>query len=250
MKNIKRISCLMLALMLALCMGISSFARATSSEVAAEAGNEVEIAFTYEQIMGINGTFTFSNPDMIAGVQVVPSTHFSGSYGAETGAVWYYAGTAADCTITLTVTLAADVQPGDTCTVNFNYETTANGDWPEVPVYSDDVVTITVTEEEVVLDYSALEALITRADGLNSNVYTPASWANMTAVLTEAKALVGNATTQAEIDAMTARLQTAIESLVAVIPDTGDMTVISLATLAVGFAGAMVIFTKRKAAVR
>lgn len=250
MKNMKRISCLMLAFLLALCMGISSFALATPEEVATEAGNEVKIEFTYEQIMGVNGTFTFSNPDMIADVKVEPSEDFSGSYGKETGAAWYYAGLVADCTITVTVTIADTAKPGDECVVNFNYETTTDGEWPEVPEYSDDSARIYIAAEEAELDYSALIATIAKAEGLTEAAYTPESWAAMIEVLKDAKALVDNAETQAEIDAMTASLQAAIDALVPIVPPTGDVAVLSVAALVAGLAVVSVISSKRKAAAK
>lgn len=252
MKNMKRISCLMLALLMALCMGISSFALATPDKVATEAGKEVTIKFTYEKIMGVNGTFSFSNPDMISDVKVVldENSNFSGSFGKESYAAWYYAGAVADCTIVMTVTVSKNAKPGDECVINFNYETTADGEWAEVPEYSDDSCRIYIAEEEVELDYTALKKTIKTAEGLTEKAYTPDSWAAMVAVLKDAKALVDNADTQGEIDDMTAKLQAAIDALVPIVPPTGDLTVLSVAVFAVALAGAVVFFNKRRVSVR
>lgn len=252
MKNMKKISCLMLALVMALCMGISSFALATPEKVATEAGKEVTIEFTYEKIMGVNGTFSFSNPDMISDVKVVlaEGTNFSGSFGKDSYVAWYYAGSVSDCTIVMTVTIANDAKPGDECVVNFNYETTTDGEWAETPTYSDDSCLLYIPEEEADLDYTALKKTIKTAEGLTEKAYTAESWAAMVAVLKDAKALVDNADTQAEIDDMTAKLQAAIDALEPIVPDTSDMIVLSVAALAVAMAGAFVFFNKRRVTVK
>ncbi|MBR6807186.1 MAG: FIVAR domain-containing protein, partial [Clostridia bacterium] len=66
----------------------------------------------------------------------------------------------------------------------------------------------------VEIDYTALKAEIARADALDESKYTEESWAAMKKVYDEAKALIDNAQTQAEVDAKTAELKAAIDALV------------------------------------
>ena len=68
-------------------------------------------------------------------------------------------------------------------------------------------------QELVELNYEGLNKLVQDAEKLNANDYTEESFANLTAVLNEAKSLVGTATTQDEIDKMMNKLQDAINSL-------------------------------------
>ena len=66
------------------------------------------------------------------------------------------------------------------------------------------------------LDYTALEAQISRAMNLNEDEYTPESWAAMKKVLDKAEALdtARNAKDQAEINKLTKELKDAIDALV------------------------------------
>lgn len=252
MMNMKRIFSVMLVLLLALCMGISSFAAvATPDEVATEAGKQVEVKFELGKVAAVNGTFTFSNDAMISGVDVTCSGLTMGHYNPDNNMIAYYGDAGAvDCVITVTLTVADTAKAGDETMVNFTYETSDELYFPETPVFQELTACVYIAGSEDGLDYSALKATIKTAEGLTEEAYTADSWAAMIAVLEDAKALVDNAETQDEIDAMTAKLQAAIDALVPIIPPSGDMIVLAVAAMAVAMAGAVVFFNKRRVAVK
>ena len=133
MKNVKRISCVMLALLLALCMGISSFAAvATPDKVVTEAGKEVEIKFDLGKIGAVNGTFSFSNAALISEYKVVCNGLTGGDFNPDNNMVAYYGNNGAvDCSIVVTLTVASDAKVGDETLVTFTYETSEDIYFPE-----------------------------------------------------------------------------------------------------------------------
>ena len=85
-------------------------------------------------------------------------------------------------------------------------------------LYQADVDAATVALNKAIaalikLNYNALNAAINEAENLKEADYLTDSWANLQTVLAEAKALVGNATTQKQIDDMAAKLIATMGSL-------------------------------------
>ena len=85
-------------------------------------------------------------------------------------------------------------------------------------IYQADVDAATVALNKAIdalikLNYTALNAAITEAENLKASDYLTDSWEAMQVVLAQAKALVGNATTQQQIDDMAAALITAMGKL-------------------------------------
>lgn len=92
-------------------------------------------------------------------------------------------------------------------------QTTVNETTAALTVAIRDLVEVQIPDVEE-LDYSVLAALIAQVEDLNPADYTEISWNYLWSVYLEAVALVDNADTQDEIDAMAAKLALAIADLV------------------------------------
>lgn len=218
MKITRRFISLLLTLMI--CVGLVPMtqmpanAEPIQKEITATIGETVTVKFQYKNIIGVQGVMTLSNPDMFTNAKITTSgLEGSSKYKYDSITVWFYAmGSAPElATITITLTLADGVKPGDKCEINFQYETSVEGvEDPSIPDYKYDVVTITVG-----VDYRALQAQINRANALFSNEkeYTADSWSKMLVELAVArKALTSQ--DQNEVDIATANLKKAIDNLV------------------------------------
>lgn len=216
MKITRRLISLLLTLII--CLGtipmaaISAYADPVSEEISAILGKTVTVEFQYKNITGIQGTMRLSNPNMFSNAKVtVKGMDGSHNYKSDKILLWYYGSSVETCTVVVTFTLSDSAKPGDQCEINFEYETSVQGvEDPSIPDYKYDVVTVTVG-----VDYRALQAQIDRANALlaKEKEYTSASWSNMLIALAVArKALLS--TDQAEVDAATNDLKTAIDNLV------------------------------------
>lgn len=204
MKNFKRFIALFTVALIVMATLIPSLTAAPAG-VAAKAGEAVELTYEYEAIGGINGEFTFSNPEMIENVDIIVSPEFTGWRKDYT--IAYVKGEPANCRVTLKFDIAETAEVGEECEVVFEYKTTVEG---EVPSAADCTTVVRVEA----IDYTALIEQISRVGGLNKDDYTPESWSAMTDVYSEAIALVDHARLQSDVDDMTARLKEAIDNLV------------------------------------
>ena len=206
----KKIFAIALALAIVFCINVPAFAAVSPSSVEANAGQVVTLKYTYSGIAGINGTFKYSDPSVISDVKFNISGLNMGKYNDATKTLAFFGTEPVKCTITLTVTVSKKAKMGDSCTINFEYETTKDGNMPSVPNYKYDKVTIKVVEK---LDKTELNSLIKKAEGLNKNVYTSETWAPLETALKNAKSVVKSAKTQAELDAASKELNKAIKGL-------------------------------------
>ena len=204
MKNFKRFIALFTVALIVMATLIPSLTAAPAG-VAAKAGEAVELTYEYEAIGGINGEFTFSNPEMIENVDIIVSPEFTGWRKDYT--IAYVKGEPANCRVTLKFDIAETAEVGEECEVVFEYKTTVEG---EVPSAADCTTVVRVEA----IDYTALIEQISRVGRLNKDDYTPESWSAMTDVYSEAIALVDHARLQSDVDDMTARLKDAIDNLV------------------------------------
>ena len=210
MIHIKRILVLLLTVALFSCTVITVNA-AAPSEVSGRAGEQVAVEYTFENIAGIEGTFTFSDPDIIVNSST-SMTGFSGSARPLPGKhlVAYFTYPAVEkCTLTLILTVSGEAKAGQTCTITFEYETSDDGEDMNPPE--------TVTVEFVVkgdpkIDFEALKEQIRIAESLVSTEYTADSWRNLSTALNAAKNAL-NSTNQDGVDAATESLKNAIKSL-------------------------------------
>lgn len=206
----KRISILLLTAVLFVSAILPVFA-AVDPQAQGMVGREIVIPFTYEQIMGIQGTFTFSNKQLFSSFSVSSSGGMLLENVSGTGRVVCADVETRTLTLSLKMMLTEEAKAGDICTITFTYE----------ELYSDvdrsDVLTETVTFVVVpTVDYTALERLIRQARALNQNLYTPASWSNLTEALRQAEWAM-DSLSQQEVDDAYRNLQQAIDALVTIV---------------------------------
>ncbi len=214
MKIAKKIFVLVLTIALVCTMSVSSFAAVAPEATAAKAGEVVSIDFKYEDIAGIRGTFSVSNKDFIKEVDVEVKnldaelkSGFGGTYNSDNGILAYFASKAADFVCTLKVTLADNLVPGDSCTITFEYETTADGSLPSTPNYKYDYAKIVIS-----VNYDELDKQISAAEALKKDDYTAESWTKLEKALEDAKN-ANTATTQKAVDDAAKALKDAIAAL-------------------------------------
>lgn len=217
MKMTKKILVLMLALSMMFAMAIPAFAQTLSSNVAGSPGSVVSVTFSYANIAGINGTFTFSNESIIASKSLSVTGGLEGEFNPANGRMIYSKSSAvANCIVTLRLTLSANATEGQSTTVTFEYETsTGDGQLPSTPVYSYDTATVTVQASAPSVDYSDLIKYIQIAMDKNRVDYTEESWNNLQAALTEANYAL-RSSDQATVNRAATNLKLAIDALVRV----------------------------------
>ncbi len=209
-KHISRILALMITASILLCANLPVSAAVAPAKASGNAGQVITLKYDYPSIAGINGTFKYSSPDVFSDVKFNISGLTTGKYNPETGIIAYFGFAPVNCTITLTLTISEKAKVGDSCTVTFEYETTADGYMPPEADYKYDTVTVTVVEK---LDKSALNELIGQADKLKSSSYTAETWQALATALKNAKNVVSSATTQKELNAAADALRNVIGSL-------------------------------------
>lgn len=148
MKNIKKIVCLMLVLVLALCMGISAFSKAVPETTTTYAGSTVTVAFEYEGVKGVNGTFSFDNEALFESIDIT-ATGLNGdpAYGDGNYKVACYGDEVGTCTIALELKVADSAVDGDQCIITFTYEATEDGQLPTDPETQTDTAIVKIVDE-------------------------------------------------------------------------------------------------------
>lgn len=216
MKMAKKILVLVLALAMTFAIAVPAFAQTLSTNVAGSPGSVVSVTFSYANIAGINGTFSFSNESIIAS-KSLSVTGLQGEFNPDNGRMLYSASSeVANCIVTLRLTLSANATAGQSTTVTFAYETSgADGQLPATPVYSYDTATVLVQVGAPSVDYSDLIKYIQIAKDKNRADYTEDSWNNLQAALTEANYALGSSD-QAVVNRAATNLKNAIDALVRV----------------------------------
>ena len=216
MKRFSKLTAVLLALVLILAMAPAAFAAAP--------GQTAYVSFSLNGVYGVNGEFSFGNSAIIGGTPSYSSnTTMMGS--VDNNIAFFYGSAEASITITVAVPISSSAKPGDTCTVNFTYETAdAAGNMSGMKT---DTRTITVEAPAVVIDYSKLNAQIGAANALNEFDYTGESWTKLADALAAAQGMLSskdqdavNAAAKTLADAIAAlekldytALQTAIDSV-------------------------------------
>lgn len=208
MKTFKKLFVLLLTVVLIGVMSIPCFALGAPAASEAKAGDVVTVSFSYEDIAGIRGTFSFSKADLIKDINIETNAGFEGSFNKENGILVYFASEPADFVCTAKITLADTAVVGDEIKITLEYETTVDGNMPSVPVYSYDYVTI-----KIGIDYSKLNQQIALAQAIDKNDYTEESVKTLEDALTKAIA-AKTSTEQATVDAAADALEKAIKGLV------------------------------------
>ena len=209
MKLVKRIVILLLAALLVCTNSVIGFASVSPSATEVVAGQTATVTFSYNNIAGIEGTFSFLGDDIAENIEVTFDDNFVGEYKEGTNHLAYFANEPSTFTCTINVNVKASATAGQVLVIDFEYETTADGKLPSVPEYEYESATIEVIE----IDYTALEAAIAEAQALIGDDYTTDSWANLQAALATAIA-ARTSTSQAVVDNATNALKAAINALV------------------------------------
>ena len=208
MKTAKKLLVLLLTIVLLNVTVISSFASVTPAVTDANKGKIVTVAFTYDNIAGIRGTFSMSGDDIVEKVELETSSDFSGNYNSKKGIIAYYSQAPSKFVCTLKLTISNQAAVGDEVAIKFEYESTVDGKLPTVPSYSYDYATI-----KIVPDLEELNRQIGIAQGLNKDDYTAESW-KVVADALEKAIKAKNATTQREVDTAVKALKNAVAGLV------------------------------------
>ncbi len=208
MKLLKRILVLFLTALLAVCTAVPAFAAADPTATG-RVGETVNITFTFDAVVGIEGEVILSNPDLFTSASLSATGAMVGGY--SDGYFMYYSPTGdyMASTYTLILNVSENAKPGDTCTVTFEYTLSdLNGIMGEK---KQDVVQVTIKSAPN-LNFDELNEQIRIAESLKSTDYTSASWSALQTALKNAKNAL-KSTTQEGIDSATAALKTAIANL-------------------------------------
>lgn len=124
MKKLSRIFSVILVLTLIVASVPAAYAAGTSP------GSAVSVTFTFNNIYGVDGTFTYSNDSILTGVTYSDNGTMSGK--VKNNMAYYYTNEASNLTITISAKVAKTAKNGDTCAITFKYRTSdANGTMSE-----------------------------------------------------------------------------------------------------------------------
>ena len=209
MKLQKRILALLFTVVLTLNIILPVNASASTTSLTGEAGSVVTFEYKYKNYAGIQGQFTYSNPDIFSKVEVlVPG--LMGEYKESTGRIAYFGMSDTDITVKVVLTISKDAPANAKSTVDFSYSL-ANERGEAIPYENEQTVTVTVIEVPK-LDFTRLLELIKIARSLKASEYTAKTWAVLeTALAAAVKAQ--EATTQTEINDAADALEKAINGL-------------------------------------
>lgn len=207
MKGIKRIISLLLVMVL-FAGNVLPIGAQVDSQAVGMAGRTVTIRFSYPDVMGVQGTFTFSDRSLFSAIEVTAPKGTLVESVDKTGKVVCGGSDIGLIVLDLKLTFAEDAQVGKQCDIVFTYETYYSKN--EYHPIATDKVTVTVLKT---VYYDALIRLIEQAEALNKNEYTADSWLVLQEALEEARQAL-YALTQEEVDAAYAQLQAAMDALV------------------------------------
>ena len=233
MKKFSRIFVVLMALILVAAMVPAANAAGTAP------GEKASVSFTYKDIYGIDGEFSFSNPAIISGdVTYTSNTTMSGS--VENNQAYFYDSNKADITITVSFTVSASANDGDKCEVSFKYETSDKqgnmSGWdtdkqtvvveipeetttpeqtepkPTEPKPTEPKPTEPKPQKPGAVDYTELNNQIAAAKELKEEEYTSDSWAALQDALAKAEEAL-KSKDQKVVDAAAEALAEAIKNL-------------------------------------
>lgn len=195
-------------------------------------GTAVKVKFNYANQTGVEGTFTFSNPDIfVENVKALtPTITGTGVYNPETLTFMGWLPTAGDIGITFNLTIKDSAKAGETCVITHTYVVTIDNGM-DVSETRTESVTIKVgaadpkpstkptnpstkpTTPATKIDYTELNKQIEIAQGLDEDLYTDESWDALEKALKDAKAK-RSSKSQSAVDAAAEALKNAIAALV------------------------------------
>lgn len=188
-------------------------------------GQTVKVSFSYNNETGVQGAFTFSNPDIfVEDVKALnPTITGTGDYNPKTLTWMGWLPQAGNIGIAFNLTIKDSAKEGDTCVITHTYEVTIN-DGMDVSETRTESITITVGQadpkpnpdpkpDDPKIDYTELLKQIGIAQGLDEKLYTDESWEALEKALKEAKSK-RTSKSQKAVDKAAQELKDAIAALV------------------------------------
>ena len=214
MKKCKRLAGMLLAVLLVLTMASSVFA------ATAKPGETVTLWFSHSNVYGIDGEFSFNNPELFTSVSYdTGSSNMSGSAANNKVYLFSPSGEAVSGRIGVRVKVSGSAANGDSCTVTFKYRVVIN-EQGGMSKWKDSTQTVTVSKTQTPVnppvkkaDTTELEKQIAAAEALNKKEYTAESMKAVTDALSKGRGLL-NSSDQSAVDKAAAGLEAAIKGLV------------------------------------
>lgn len=241
MKNVTKIVVTFIALVMilsTLCVGVSA-------SVTGKVGETVSATISFADSYGMDGTVTFSNPDIFSSYEITCPV---GTATVSGNKLFVFGTVKTTMKIVVKATIKASAKPGDKCVITFNGYRTID-DEKDIPASGTETIIVgenkvdppkptepkqtepkptepkptipSVTEPPATdapidngsrVDYTELERQIEIANSIKKDGYTDISWKSMTDALDAAIALRGS-NSQSDVDAGAKKLKDAIAAL-------------------------------------
>lgn len=121
MKRYSKFFAIILALILVLTTTPAAFAAGV------EPGKTASVSFSFNDIYGVDGTFSYSNASILSNISYSNSGNMAGKVNNDVA--YFYNSESTDFTITINAKVSSSAKSGDTCQITFTYRTSdANGD--------------------------------------------------------------------------------------------------------------------------
>ena len=180
------------------------------SAVDVEQGRTTNQTFVFDDVAGVSGVITYSNPDMIA--SVTARTNATGEVSKD--AFFLYSDEAEEgrFSFTLSIKVSPKAKANETCVITLTYDI-FNEKGEEIQSNLVKTVAIKAVPATSNADYSKLEEQIALAEVLVEKDYTPASWAAFEVAFANAMS-ARTSTNQNTIDAAADALEAARLALI------------------------------------
>ncbi len=229
------------ALLMAMLLVVVALPPLGASAATVEAGQSESAYFEFSNIYGIDGEFTFSNPDLFSSISY--DTSASNLAGSVVNNLCYlYGAKSVSGKVGVKFTVRSDAKPGESCTITFSYEQVLDvqgtmSDWktesytftvkaneptepkptepkPTEPKPTEPKPTQPKpTQPPIKIDYTELLKQIGIAEDLTPSDYTKESWDALLKALAAGKGAT-DSKSQEEVDKAAKDLADAIAALV------------------------------------
>ena len=120
MKRYSKFFAIILAIILVLTTTPVAFAAGV------EPGKKASVSFSFNDIYGVDGTFSYSNASILSNISYSNSGNMAGKVNNDVA--YFYNSESTDFTITINAKVSSSAKSGDTCQITFKYRTSdANG---------------------------------------------------------------------------------------------------------------------------
>lgn len=165
---------------------VFSFACISLSAVDVEQGKTHNVNISFDDVAGVDGKISYSNPDLFTAVTAKPYTNSKGEVTEEAFLLNSADAEKAKLGFALTLKVSGKAKVGETCVITITYNT-----WDEngnaIEKNKVQAITIKAVEVKNNVDYSKLNEQIALAEVLVEKDYTADSWAVLEIALANAK---------------------------------------------------------------